>query len=399
MLWAYPVVETTGGGLAVPAPVGLSKARLSDAGSVPALPMITECHMSLCPRRGGRRTAAAVALPLVAALALTACGSSGGDGGAGGEGGGKGKSKEKVAQGGEDFAGAAKKTAAFGTDAKPGTFPREIKHAMGTTEIKKQPKRVVVLDVGEFDNAVSLGFKPVGLAPAEGGKPVPGYLKKAAGHPRNVGTINNLNLEAIAALKPDLILGSQLRAADKYKQLSAIAPTVFSIRPGFTWKENYLLNAAALDRTAQAKAKLDAYEDKAGKLGEDLGKKKPTVTMVRFMPGMIRLYAKASFIGTVLQDAGIPRPKNQQVNDLATEISPERVDEADADWIFTGAYGDPKKTDRSKARDSALWKKLDAVKKGQAKDVSDETWYLGLGVTAADKVLDDLRGYLAPHAS
>lgn len=81
--------------------------------------------------------------------------------------------------------------------------------------------------------------------PAEGGKAVPGYLEKAAGHPQNVGTINNLNLEAIAKLKPDLILGSQLRAADKYKQLSAIAPTVFSIRPGFTWKENYLLNAAA----------------------------------------------------------------------------------------------------------------------------------------------------------
>ncbi|CAM5610154.1 ABC transporter periplasmic component OS=Streptomyces antimycoticus OX=68175 GN=SSPO_069440 PE=3 SV=1 [Streptomyces antimycoticus] len=31
---------------------------------------------------------------------------------------------------------------------------------------------------------------------------------------------------------------------------------------------------------------------------------------------------------------------------------------------------------------------------GQAKNVDEETWYLGLGVTAADRVLDDLRGYL-----
>ncbi len=248
-----------------------------------------------------------------------------------------------------------------------------------------------------------MNVKPVGAAPAEGDEGVPGYLKKDAGNPKNVGTINNLNLEAIAALKPDLILGSQLRAADKYKELSAIASTVFSIRPGFTWKENYLLNAAALDKTAEAKTKLDAYEKKAKQLGADIGEKseksgkdgkKPTISMVRYLPGKIRLYAKASFIGTILEDAGLPRPKNQQINDLAAEISPERIDEADADWIFTGVYGDPKATSQDKAEDNALWKKLGAVKKGQAKDVPDETWYLGLGVTLADKVLDDLRTHL-----
>ncbi|MGI5346884.1 ABC transporter substrate-binding protein [Streptomyces sp. CA-250714] len=346
--------------------------------------------MSIRPSGSRKRAVTAVALSLAAALTLSACGSSDGD-----SGGGKGSAKEKVAQGGEDFAGAAKKTASFGTDAKPGEFPRTVTHAMGKTELKKQPKRVVVLDVGEFDNAVSLGFKPVGLAPTEGDNGIPSYLKKKAGHPKNVGTINNLNLEAIAKLKPDLILGSQLRAADKYKQLAAIAPTVFSIRPGFTWKENFLLNAAALDRTKQAKAQLGAYEKKAKKLGDDLGDDKPTVSMVRYMPGMIRLYAKASFIGTILQDVGVPRPKNQQVNDLATEISSERMDEADADWIFTGSYGDPKATDRAKAQDSPLWKNLRAVKDGHAKDVNDETWYLGLGVTAANVVLDDLRNYLA----
>lgn len=179
-----------------------------------------------------------------------------------------------------------------------------------------------------------------------------------------------------------------------YPQLAKIAPTVFSIRPGFTWKENYLLNAAALDEQAAAKAKLATYEEKAKKLGADLGEKKPTVTMLRYMPDRIRLYAGASFIGTILKDVGIERPKNQQINDLATEISPEKIDEADADWIFTGVYGDVHKTKRDTAEDNPLWKKLGAVKKGQAKDVPDETWYLGLGVTSADTVLDDLRGFL-----
>ncbi|GAA5004647.1 ABC transporter substrate-binding protein [Streptomyces siamensis] len=347
-----------------------------------------------------RRGTAAVALAVAAALSLAACGSdSSGNSkegtGVSADSGSGAKDSKSVAKGGAGFADAAKKTAALGTDAAPGQWPRTIKHAMGSTEITSQPKRVVVLDVGELDNVVSLGVKPVGLAPTEGSPELPSYLKKDAGTPKNVGTINSLNLEAIAALKPDLILGSQLRAAASYDELSQIAPTVFSIRPGFTWKENYLLNAAALDKTAQARTNLAAYEKRAKDLGAKLGAHKPTVSMVRYLPdGLIRLYANDSFIGTILKDVGIPRPKNQDIADLAAEISAENIDQADADWIFTGVYGDPKATDKSKAQSNPLWKNLKAVKDGHAYDVPDETWYLGLGVTAADAVLDDLQKHL-----
>ncbi|MFD3453220.1 ABC transporter substrate-binding protein [Streptomyces sp. NPDC058691] len=347
------------------------------------------------------RGTAAVALAVAAALSLAACGSDSSSNGKEGSAaasataGSGSKDSKSVAQGGQDFAEAAKKTAALGTDAKPGQWPRTIKHAMGSTEIAAQPKRVVVLDVGELDNVVSLGVKPVGLAPTEGSPELPSYLKKDAGTPKNIGTINSLNLEAIAALKPDLILGSQLRAAASYDELSKIAPTVFSIRPGFTWKQNYLLNAATLDKTAQAQANLAAYEKRAKALGDKLGADKPTVSMVRYMPeGSIRLYANDSFIGTILKDVGIPRPKNQDIEDLAAEISAENIDQADADWIFTGVYGDPKATDKTKAQGNPLWKNLKAVKDGHAVDVPDETWYLGLGVTAANAVLDDLQKYL-----
>ncbi|WP_156726799.1 ABC transporter substrate-binding protein [Streptomyces apocyni] len=351
-----------------------------------------DCHRNRHRHRRRHRGTAAVALAAVSALALGACTSDSGDSGS--KKAAPGSGSKSVAQGGDDFTKAAEQTAKMGTTAGPGEFPRTIEHARGKTELKAQPKRVVVLDVGELDNVVSLGIKPVGYAPTEGDDGIPEYLKRHAGNPKSVGTINSLNLEAINNLKPDLILGSELRAAKLYPQLSKIAPTVFSIRPGFTWKENYLLNAAALDRTDEAKAKLDAYEKKAAKLGEDLGDDKPSVTMLRYLPGMIRLYAKASFIGIILEDVGVPRPKNQQANDLATEVSPERIDEADADWIFTGVYGDTKRTDRTTAEGNPLWKKLPAVKNAQAVNVPDETWYLGLGVTAADEVLNDLRAHL-----
>ncbi|MFI0901239.1 ABC transporter substrate-binding protein [Streptomyces sp. NPDC020983] len=345
-----------------------------------------------------RRNTAAVALAVAAGLALAACGGSSDDGGKGpGGADAAAKDKQAVAKGGKDFGSAADKTAAMGTDAKPGQWPRTVRHAMGTTVIPKRPTRVVVLDVGELDNVVSLGVKPVGYAPTEGSPSLPSYLKKDGGDPKNVGTINNLNLEAVAGLHPDLILGSQLRAATQYKALEKIAPTVFSVRPGYTWKQNYLLNAAALDRTAQAEAKLADYDNRIRALDAALGAKKPTVSMVRYMQdGKTRLYANQSFIGTILKDAGIPRPANQDIDDLAAEISAENIDKADADYIFTGVYGDPKTTDMARARSNPLWKNLRAVKAGHAYDVPDETWYLGLGVTAADLVVADLQHYLAP---
>ncbi|GGN97153.1 ABC transporter substrate-binding protein [Microbispora bryophytorum] len=330
------------------------------------------------------------------ALSLAACGASSGASSGAGTGAGAAEAAKAVAKGGADFGTAAEKTAAMGTTAKPGQWPRIITHAMGTTEIKAPPSRVVVLDVGELDNVVSLGVKPVGFAPSEGSPELPSYLKKDAGTPKNVGTINSLNLEAIAGLHPDLILGSQLRAAEQYDELSKIAPTVFSIRPGFTWKENYLLNAAALDKTEEAKAKLAEYDRKVKDLGSKLGDDKPVVSMVRFLPnGVIRLYANASFIGTILQDAGIPRPVNQNIPDLAAEVSAENIDQADADVIFTGVYGDPKATQKSAVQGNPLWKNLKAVKAGHAYEVPDETWYLGLGVTAAMEVVGDLERYLA----
>lgn len=137
-----------------------------------------------------RRGTAAVAIAVAAALALGAC--SADEGGKGtGQGKDAGNGSKSVAQGGEDFAKVAEDTAKMGTTAKPGEFPRTIAHAMGKTELKAKPERVVVLDVGELDNVASLGIKPVGYAPTEGDDGVPEYLKKDAGSPKNVGTINS----------------------------------------------------------------------------------------------------------------------------------------------------------------------------------------------------------------
>ncbi|MDJ0400471.1 ABC transporter substrate-binding protein [Rhodococcus rhodochrous] len=299
-----------------------------------------------------------------------------------------------VATGGALFATADTETAKLGSDADQGVFPRTVTHALGETVLESKPTRVVVLDGGELDDVLSLGITPVGLANPESAAGQPSYLADKLDGVADVGTINNLDLEAIAALEPDLILGSKLRADQLYPQLSQIAPTVFAIRPGFPWKENFLLVADAVGEENEAVEVLNNYQRRADDIRASLDGTPPTISLVRFMSGKIRLYGNLSFIGVILQDVGLPRPPLQDVDELAVEVSPETITQAEGDRIFYTSYGRPEDTGEAAVIAGPLWNELAAVEDGRATRVSDETWFLALGPTGAMLVLDDLEEML-----
>lgn len=200
------------------------------------------------------------AVLVAAMLALAACGGAGGEAGDG---------------------------AGDGGDAQV----RTVGHAMGETEIEGTPKRVVVLDTGELDSAMSLGVTPVGAVEAVEGLGLPSYLEDTGGI-ENVGTIEEPNLEKIATLEPDLILSSKLRHEAIYDQLSQIAPTVFTETTGVTWKSNFDKHAEAMNRKAEAKKIMDDYgrrtEEFQKTMGDRLGETE--VSVVRFLPGETRIY-------------------------------------------------------------------------------------------------------------
>jgi len=307
----------------------------------------------------------AVATVLVAAVALAGCGSSAGP-----------------------------------SDANAAGETREIVHAMGTTRVPAQPKRVVVLDTDKMDTALTLGIKPVGAARAGELTGWPTYFGSDATQGiTEVGTLQEPNLEAIAALAPDLILGSKFRQEKYYDELSKIAPTVFTENVGKPWKENFLLDGEALGKGKEARDLLAAYEARAKALGAKLGDAAALkVSVVRFMPTEIRLYGPDSFCGIVLADVGVGRPERQLLADKEDRrfdrISPERVSEADGDVIFVAAYGEKAAAEQAKVTAGPLWRSLRAVREGRVHVVPDETWMTGIGVTAAGRILDDLEKYL-----
>ena len=276
-------------------------------------------------------------------------------------------------------------------------FPRRVVHAMGTTEIAAEPKRVVVLDTGELDSAISLGLTPVGAVTTDVDKGVLSYLRRDAAGIDVVGTISEPNLEAIAKLRPDLILSNKVRHEELYGKLSQIAPTVFAEKVGVVWKDNLRLAATALGREAKAASVIGAYEADAKALGRSLGDNaKLTLSPIRFVEGTIRVYSKESFIGTVLTDIGISPPTLPPGEFPAfAEISQEQLALADADRLVYASFGAPGDSGEQAVLAGPLWTTLGAVKAGKAFAVDGDVYYSGIGLRAATLMLDDLRGKLA----
>ncbi|MGW4032863.1 ABC transporter substrate-binding protein [Streptomyces sp. NPDC004838] len=319
----------------------------------------------------GNRGLAAGALLLASALALTGCGSSDSsdtdDGSPGGGGG-----------------------------------TRTVKTAMGDVKVPETPQRVVVLDTAELDSAITLGVKPVGSTHVDAESGFLGYLPKDKVEGiKDVGEMMTPNMEAIAALKPDLILTSKIRHGAKYDALTKIAPTVMTETTGYPWKENFQVHAEALGKKPEAQKAVAAYDARAAEVTAALGGPEKAaatkVNVVRFVEGGdIRIYGKQNYIATILADAGLGRAAvaDKAKDGFSYDVSPERIDLADADAVFHSTYGDPAKAKRTGTLESGLWKNMNAVKNGKVFAVEDELWIQGIGYTAANKILEEMRAAL-----
>ncbi|MGE9212444.1 ABC transporter substrate-binding protein [Exiguobacterium aurantiacum] len=272
------------------------------------------------------------------------------------------------------------------------TETRTVKHAMGTAEVPVEPKRVVVLTNEGTEALIALGVKQIGAVKSWNGDPWYPHIESEMTDVTEVGTESEVNLEAIAKLEPDLIIGTKLRQENIYDKLNAIAPTVMSETLKGDWQENFALYANALNLEDKGNDVLADYEqhveDTKAELGDAVNKE---LSVVRFLPGASRIYFTDSFSGVILGDVGIKRPASQDRTEFAEEITMERIPEMDGDHIVYFTYGgaDGSKT-AEEWQSNQLWKDLDAVKAGEVTEVSDDTWNTSGGVLSANEVLDEL---------
>jgi iron complex transport system substrate-binding protein len=272
-----------------------------------------------------------------------------------------------------------------------------VEHAVGETVVPKQPKRVVVLSQNALDYTLALGIKPVGASYAGFASRAdygdfPDYLAQKAQDIENVGHAARPNLEKILQLEPDLILGNKTDHQGIYNQLSQIAPTVLAT---YQSEENFQLYASALGKTETAAALQQDFQQRLAEFRQEMGDRLETteVSVLRFRPDQVRLYMKDSFAGYVLEQAGLPRPLSQDKDKTYETVSIEAIPEMDGDVIFY-FQDNPDSSMATKVMEHPLWSQLDAVERGRVYEVSFDAWFLGNGILAANRVLDDLFKYL-----
>ncbi|KMY52423.1 ABC transporter substrate-binding protein [Peribacillus loiseleuriae] len=278
-----------------------------------------------------------------------------------------------------------------------------IEHAMGSTTLDQTPKKVVVLSNEGTEALLALGVTPVGAVQSWTGDPWYDHIKDKMQGVSVVGTESEVNLEKIASLKPDLIIGTKMRQEAVYDQLSAIAPTVFSETLRGDWKENFSLYAKALNLEEKGKVVLSQFDahvdDVKQKLGDQVNQE---VSVVRFMAGKSRIYYTDSFSGVIFNQLGFKRAQPQaelfaadnKLGNLAIEVGKEVIPKMDGDVLFYFTYtpkGDQAALDTAKEwTNDPLWKNLNAVKTGNVHEVSDAVWNTAGGVLAANLMLDDI---------
>ena len=142
---------------------------------------------------------------------------------------------------------------------RPGSFPVSIEHQFGTATIPAAPQRVLTIGFNEQDFALAFGAEPVGVREFLGydapGQPWAPESVRGKAIP-TVGS-QELELEQVAALKPDLILGiNSYIDQPVYDKLAAIAPTVAQSGDvalgATTWDQQTLVTGKALGQDAAA---------------------------------------------------------------------------------------------------------------------------------------------------
>ncbi len=295
----------------------------------------------------------------------------------------------------EPYAKAVAPYEQFGTDAAPGVFPRTIRHAMGETTLEQAPVRVITLDVGELDAVLNLGVIPVGAVEYTD-TTWADYIKEQAPDLKMVGTLAEPDFEAIAALKPDVIISSKLRHEELYDRLTRIAPTVFAERPGVAFRHNFKLYAETLGREVEGAELVTRYEERVRAINAALPAQRPTTAVVQLRTDHVRFYQRANFIGVVLADLGIPRCEIENVDDFAAIVSNEQIGQiADAELVFVAVQSPDDNDYASDILDSPIWQSLPAVSGGNLVTVDNAVWIAGVGYGSAFEVLDDIAAHFA----
>jgi iron complex transport system substrate-binding protein len=264
-----------------------------------------------------------------------------------------------------------------------GKYPITIKHALGTTTIKKAPKRIATVNWANHEVPLALGVVPVGMAAANFGDDdgdgllpwVDDKLEELGGKkPVLFDETDGIDFEAVGDTAPDVILASYSGLTkEDYKKLSEIAPVVaYPEQPWATdWREMIELNSTAMGMADEGdKLVADLESEIADTVAAAPALKDKSAMFLTHVDttdlSEISFYTTHDTRAKFFADLGLATPPSiatasKKTDQFSLTQSAEQVDALDdVDIVVT--YGDDKLV--KALQDDPLLSKMPAVKNG-----------------------------------
>lgn len=278
-----------------------------------------------------------------------------------------------------------------------------VNHLQGTTVVPKNPKRVVVMDIGVLDSLDYLDIYPEMLATCS--SYLPKYIDKYKDNTVDIGQMKNVDIEKINATKPDLIIISG-RQSPYYKQLSEIAPTIdLSID-----NNNYLVSfenkmrilGEIFDKEDMVTNRLFGIKSKIDTIRTDSRNKNKYGLLVLTTGNSLHAYGPGMRYSFVFDVFGLQTVVNKDRNEDTKSpggktISYEYILETNPDYImvidrdFSVNLGESAK----RLFDNDLIKKTKAYQTNNIYYLDSDIWYLsGGGLESIDIMMDDISNIL-----
>ena len=268
---------------------------------------------------------------------------------------------------------------------------KTIVHDFGTTELKKAPKRIVILDNLYGEILDPLHITPVGATTGQADSHEFSTLfKKQYKDAKvvSVGWQGSPDLDKIAELKPDLILmtGEQ---ENLYEELSEIAPTVgYQINTDENWDyhETSLKVAEIFDKRDEMKKDLDRVDAREAVFAENVKAKfgNQKLMYLRVTDNDIRYYAYGHF-GYLYDTYHFNRAETFNPDDMFQVIDPDKLKDINPDLLIVQA--DSQELLDNKLKNSPVWTSLKAVQNNKVIYADYSTYMLGFGIVSQEAIM------------
>ena len=271
---------------------------------------------------------------------------------------------------------------------------KTIVHDFGTTELKKAPKRIVILDNLYGEILDPLDITPVGATTGQANSQEFSTLFKKQykdAEVISVGWQANPDLDKISELKPDLILmtGEQ---EDLYDELSEIAPTVgYQINTDENWDyhETSLKVAEIFDKRDEMKKDLDRLDAREAVFAENVKAKfgNQKLMYLRVTDNDIRYYAYGHF-GYLYDTYHFNRVETFNPDDMFQVIDPDKLKDINPDLLIVQA--DSQELLDNKLKNNPVWSSLKAVQNNKVIYADYSTYMLGFGIVSQEAIMKQI---------